>query len=96
MADEEIPIECPLAGRHQVENARTAVAALSLFGVPAAAIRAGIAKAVWPGRLERVATNPDIILDGAHNPAGAAALAAYLREFFTDEPDSHRLWRDAR
>jgi dihydrofolate synthase/folylpolyglutamate synthase len=86
VADEEIPVECPLAGRHQVENARTAVSALSLFGVPAAAIRAGIAGAVWPGRLERVAMNPDIILDGAHNPAGAAALAAYIREFFEGEP----------
>ncbi|MDQ1473541.1 MAG: dihydrofolate synthase / folylpolyglutamate synthase [Bryobacterales bacterium] len=85
-ADEEIPIDCPLAGLHQVENARTAVTALSLFGVPSAAIQQGIARAVWPGRLERVATNPDIILDGAHNPAGAAALAAYIREFFKDEP----------
>ena len=86
MADEEIPIECPLAGAHQVENARTAVAALTLMAIPAAAIRAGIASVVWPGRLERVATNPDIILDGAHNPAGARALADYIREFFSGEP----------
>jgi dihydrofolate synthase/folylpolyglutamate synthase len=85
-ADEEISIECPLAGMHQVENARTAVTALNLFGVPSSAIREGIARAVWPGRLERVATNPDIILDGAHNPAGAAALAAYIGEFFKDAP----------
>jgi len=84
--DEEIPIECPFAGRHQVENARTAVAALDVMGVPAAAIRAGIAAAKWPGRLERVAENPDIILDGAHNPAGARALAEYIREFFPNEP----------
>ena len=71
-ADEEIPIVCPLAGEHQVENARTAVAALSVFGLPAAAIAEGIAHAKWPGRLERVARNPDIILDGAHNPGGRA------------------------
>jgi dihydrofolate synthase/folylpolyglutamate synthase len=84
--DEEIPIECPLAGAHQVENARAAVTALMLMGIPAAAIRAGIAAARWPGRLERVHKNPDIILDGAHNPAGARALADYIREFYPREP----------
>jgi dihydrofolate synthase/folylpolyglutamate synthase len=81
-----IPIECPLAGEHQIENARTAAAALRVFDLPAAAIAQGIAGTVWPGRLERVATNPDIILDGAHNPAGAQALARYIRRFFGDEP----------
>jgi dihydrofolate synthase / folylpolyglutamate synthase len=85
-ADEEIPIVCPLAGEHQVENARTAVAALYNFGVSAAAIRKGIENARWPGRLERVSQNPDIILDGAHNPAGARALASYIRRFFASEP----------
>jgi len=84
--DEEIPIHCPLAGEHQVENARTAVAALIVLGISAAAIREGIARALWPGRLERISMNPDIILDGAHNPAGARALAAYIERFFADEP----------
>ncbi|HKD06144.1 MAG TPA: DUF6027 family protein [Bryobacteraceae bacterium] len=82
--DEEIPIECPLPGEHQMENARTAVAALAVFGVSAAAIREGIARAEWPGRLERIAEN--FILDGAHNPAGAKALAQYIRRFYADEP----------
>jgi dihydrofolate synthase/folylpolyglutamate synthase len=85
-SDEVIGIECPLAGAHQVENARTAAAALSKFGLDAPAISAGIARAKWPGRLERVRSNPDVILDGAHNPAGARALAAYIREFFAGEP----------
>jgi dihydrofolate synthase/folylpolyglutamate synthase len=40
--------------------------------------------AVWPGRLERIDHRPPFLLDGAHNPAGAKALAAYLRE--TGEP----------
>jgi dihydrofolate synthase/folylpolyglutamate synthase len=84
--DEEIPIRCPLAGEHQVENARTAVAALDIFGVSAAAIGEGIARVSWPGRLERISANPDVILDGAHNPAGARALAAYIGRFFGDEP----------
>jgi dihydrofolate synthase/folylpolyglutamate synthase len=86
VADEEIPIACPLAGEHQVENTRTAVASLRTFGVSRAAIRAGVERTKWPGRIDRIATNPDIILDGAHNPAGARSLAAYIREFFADEP----------
>lgn len=84
--DEAIPIQCPLAGAHQVENARTAVAALDVFGLSAADIAEGIARASWPGRLERVARDPDIILDGAHNPAGARALAAYIQRSFAREP----------
>ena len=58
VADEAIPMECPLAGMHQVENARTAVAALSVLEVPAAAIRSGIASVRWPGRLERMTEIP--------------------------------------
>jgi dihydrofolate synthase/folylpolyglutamate synthase len=85
-ADKEIPIVCNLAGVHQVENARTAAAALDVFGISPAAIGKGIESAVWPGRLERMATDPDIILDGAHNPAGARALAAYIQQFFRGEP----------
>lgn len=86
VADESMEIVCPLAGMHQIENARTAAAALTVAGVPRTAIQQGIARAVWPGRLERVARDPDVILDGAHNPAGARALAAYISEFFGDEP----------
>jgi len=86
VADEEIPIDCPLAGLHQVENARTAVTALMLLGIPAGAIRTGIASAQWPGRLEYFPGAVDTILDGAHNPAGARALADYIRRFFTGEP----------
>ncbi|HLX44515.1 MAG TPA: folylpolyglutamate synthase/dihydrofolate synthase family protein [Bryobacteraceae bacterium] len=69
---------CPLAGEHQVENAITAAMALESLGVSPK----GIAGARWPGRLEHVAPNPDIILDGAHNPAGARALVRYLERFY--------------
>lgn len=75
-------IECPLAGEHQVANAATAVAALTALDVPGSAIERGIAAARWPGRLERVSERPEIIVDGAHNPAGARALAAYLDRFY--------------
>jgi dihydrofolate synthase/folylpolyglutamate synthase len=77
---------CALAGRHQIDNAATAIAACRLLGIDRAAIQKGLADVRWPGRLEWISHHPDIILDGAHNPAGAAALAGYIREFFADRP----------
>ena len=74
-------IECPLAGAHQVENARTAAVALNALNVSPEQIRAGIGATRWPGRLELVSRQPEIWLDGAHNPAGARALAAYIERF---------------
>ncbi len=74
-------IDCPLAGEHQVENARTAAMALNALHVTPEEIRAGIGAARWPGRLERVSESPEIWLDGAHNPSGARALAAYIERF---------------
>ena len=80
--ERDLRIRCPLAGEHQVENAATAAIALMRLGVAEHAIESGIARAEWPGRLERVSLRPEIILDGAHNPAGARALAAYIRRFY--------------
>lgn len=79
-----IEVICPLAGEHQVENARTAAIALHELGISPA----GIASTRWPGRLERVSTAPEIILDGAHNPAGTRALVQYIRRFYC----GRRLW----
>jgi len=81
-------IECPLAGEHQVDNSRTAMTALHLLGVPREAIERGIREARWPGRLDRIRTAPDIILDGAHNPAGVRALARYITSHFA----GRRVW----
>ena len=75
-------VECPLAGAHQLENALTAATALHLLGIDPA----GIARTKWPGRLERISEHPEIILDGAHNPGGARALAEHLRRFYADRP----------
>jgi dihydrofolate synthase / folylpolyglutamate synthase len=75
-----------LAGAHQRGNATVAaclLAELEREGIPvhADALRAGLTEVVWPGRLERVrARGRDVLLDAAHNPAGARALAAYLAE----------------
>jgi dihydrofolate synthase/folylpolyglutamate synthase len=69
-----------------VENAATAALAAMRLGLSPAAIEQGIAQARWPGRLERVSESPEIILDGAHNPAGARALAAYIQRFYAGRP----------
>jgi dihydrofolate synthase/folylpolyglutamate synthase len=79
----EMRIHCPLAGEHQVANAVVAVATLQRLGIEISAIERGIASARWPGRLDRVSSSPEIILDGAHNPAGARALAAYIQRFYS-------------
>lgn len=81
-------VECPLPGAHQVSNALTAIAALHNLEVPAEAIERGIRQTRWPGRLECVSTRPEIILDGAHNPAGARALADYIERFYA----GRRMW----
>src|ERR1700726_2736731 len=77
-----IPLAVPLPGRFQVRNALTALAAARMLaerGAPVDddAIARGIASTVWPGRLERIATQPDIYFDGAHNPSGAREIAVF-------------------
>ena len=77
---------CALPGRHQLENALTAIVASRQLGVPVPAIQLGLAGVLWPGRLELLSEAPDLILDGAHNPAGAAALSNYIQEFLAGRP----------
>jgi dihydrofolate synthase/folylpolyglutamate synthase len=75
-----------LAGRHQAANAGVAVGVLDELaragvGVNDDAAIAGLTNAVWPGRLERFRfRGRDVLIDAAHNPAGARALAAYLHD----------------
>jgi dihydrofolate synthase/folylpolyglutamate synthase len=75
-------LESPLLGRHQLINSATAVAAVSAMGVAAddGVVASGLAAVRWPGRLEVVRDTPRVLLDGAHNPAAARALAAFLSE----------------
>ncbi|MGZ4114529.1 MAG: bifunctional folylpolyglutamate synthase/dihydrofolate synthase [Actinomycetota bacterium] len=78
----------PLFGEHAARNAAAALTAVeTLFGreLSADAVRAALASASSPGRLEVISRQPLIVLDGAHNPAGAEALAAALSEAFTWE-----------
>jgi len=83
----DIPLA--LSGAHQRANAAVAMQLLDLIDgdpglrlpIPAQAIRTGFATAAWPGRLETFQWNGcRVLIDAAHNPAGARALAAHLRE----------------
>jgi len=77
-------LACSLLGRHQLDNAACALAALEMAAergarVSERALRDGLRTVRWPGRLELAGRRPDIWLDGAHNPHAAEALATYLR-----------------
>ena len=74
----------PLLGAHQPGNALAAIAAARVVGADDAAIRTGLARVRWPGRLSIVRRDPWLILDGAHNPDGARALATSLKALFGD------------
>jgi dihydrofolate synthase/folylpolyglutamate synthase len=79
----------PLYGEHQAQNAASAVAAAEALlgattgGLDADLVRAALADADSPGRLEVLRGGPTVLVDAAHNPAGAAVLADALREAFT-------------
>jgi dihydrofolate synthase/folylpolyglutamate synthase len=86
-------IPLALAGAHQKANAAVALQLVDLIdarpalGLPIAAdaVRAGLSSTSWPGRLETFDWNGcRVVMDAAHNPAGARALASYLRDA---EPD---------
>lgn len=84
-ASQKRPYTVSLAGSHQRENAALAVAALRAGGVAVedGAIQRGLAKIDWPARFQR--WDDRIVIDGAHNPAGAEVLARTWREQFPGE-----------
>jgi len=86
-------LSCQLRGAHQLDNAACALAMLELAatrGLPYSedSIRRGLATVSWEGRLEVAEQHPLLVLDGAHNPAAAEALAAYLVSHRRSHPDS--------
>jgi len=77
-----------LIGKHQVDNAATAIAtieALRIKGlnIPTKAIRDGLGKVRWKGRLEIIQNEPLLVLDGAHNPNGIKIVRQTLEELFS-------------
>jgi len=91
---EEIVVASPLVGRHQLRNIALAIAAAEElnragFRVSARDIERGIRETRWPGRFQRIAAtanSPEVILDVAHNPAGAWALRSALSEYAGERP----------
>ncbi|MBU0671863.1 MAG: bifunctional folylpolyglutamate synthase/dihydrofolate synthase [Candidatus Margulisbacteria bacterium] len=73
-----------LAGEHQKLNAACAVSAVRLAGinVTRSQIVSGLRKTEWPGRFQVISRKPLIIMDGAHNPAGAKALKVTIQQRF--------------
>ncbi|HVN22183.1 MAG TPA: folylpolyglutamate synthase/dihydrofolate synthase family protein [Dongiaceae bacterium] len=91
----EIAVESPLVGRHQLRNIALAIAAVEELtrkgfkGISPQSVQKGIRETRWPGRFEIIPPHhgwPEIILDVAHNPAGAWALRSALSERYGDRP----------
>jgi dihydrofolate synthase/folylpolyglutamate synthase len=86
-------LNCPLAGRHQLDNAACALALLEAASergmtISEEAVREGLRTVRWSGRLETVESRPPIVLDGAHNPASAAVVAAHMADVRRRQPGS--------
>jgi dihydrofolate synthase/folylpolyglutamate synthase len=89
---EQILVETRLVGRHQLRNVALAIAAAvelnqqGFSGITAASVERGIRKTQWPGRFQVIAAPgwPEIVIDVAHNPAGAWALRSALSERYED------------
>ncbi|MGA1987170.1 MAG: folylpolyglutamate synthase/dihydrofolate synthase family protein [Candidatus Sulfotelmatobacter sp.] len=91
----QILVETPLTGRHQLRNVALAVAAaeelgkLGVAGITAESIERGIRETRWPGRLQGLPARagwPEMVLDVAHNPAGAWALRSALSVRYDSRP----------
>ena len=90
---ERILIDSPLAGRHQLRNLALAITAAEElngcgFRILPGHIEAGVRNTRWPGRFQvvREPGQPEVVLDVAHNPAGAWALRSALSTFYEDRP----------
>jgi dihydrofolate synthase / folylpolyglutamate synthase len=91
----EILVETSLVGRHQLRNVALAIAVAvelsqqGFVGITAQSIERGVRETRWPGRFEVIAARegwPEIVIDVAHNPAGAWALRSALSERYEDRP----------
>ena len=91
----QILVETPLVGRHQLRNVALAIAAaeelskLGIAGITPDSLARGIRETHWPGRFQVIPARadwPEVVLDVAHNPAGAWALRSALSERYDDRP----------
>src|SRR6266478_313325 len=87
LAKKSLSIQLGLPGRFQVRNALAALAAARVLAAEGhamdeSAIPRALQETRWPGRLEKLNSNPDIYLDGAHNPSAAQEVASFWEENF--------------
>jgi dihydrofolate synthase / folylpolyglutamate synthase len=92
---QQILVETPLVGRHQLRNIALAIAAAvelseqGFKGITAKSIERGIRETRWPGRFQVIAARPgwpEMVIDVAHNPAGAWALRSSLSQWYGERP----------
>lgn len=83
---EHARLTVPLVGDYQPANAALAIAAAHLLDdITDGAVREGLARVVWPGRLQLIATRPRVVLDGGHNPAAMTKSGVSLRRLIGSE-----------
>ena len=85
-----VNLRCALDGEHQTVNAACAVALLEAGAmprtrIPERAVRQGLEQVSWPGRLERLRRHPELLCDGAHNPAAAECLKIHLQRRLSEQ-----------
>ena len=90
-ADTYRDLRVPLLGLHQADNAALAVAAIDAlrsrgWDISDGALRDGLARTRWPGRLEIIDRHPIVLVDGAHNPAGLERTLAAVTRLAKDRP----------
>ena len=76
-----------LAGKHQAENAQLAIEAVTALGIPLDfdSVKYALSNISWPGRFETLSEQPQIIIDGAHNPHAANALVDTWKQHFGEQ-----------
>lgn len=84
-------LRLPLLGGFQLRNAAVALTVVDVlrgrgWNIPEPAVRAGLARVCWPGRLEVVRREPLFLMDGGHNPQCVQALAENLRTYLPSRP----------
>lgn len=83
-------LKSALKGRHQVDNAATAISCISMlsryFNVQPEHIEDGLRDVSWPCRMERVLEYPMVYIDGAHNTDGVKSMVSYLQDFHPNRP----------
>ncbi|MCK5528266.1 MAG: bifunctional folylpolyglutamate synthase/dihydrofolate synthase [Kiritimatiellae bacterium] len=85
-------VKFPLLGKFQLENLATAISVIDTLRdviqikISEEAVKSGVASAVWPGRCQVIKSEPPVLIDGAHNPDAAKALAEVLKDNAAGRP----------